>query len=157
MKPPHTSHRIFSRFLCGFRLSPRCEWDLPYFAVLHSVKLLVSYRSFGTAHLSHLQGSTLEDWTCRLSRNVGGDNHYTLRKIPEERRSRVSYNSQSAIVTPNVSTSFRFAILLGRIEWSRSLPVHLKTGSSYSSWNVLSCFEHELVGKVMETGNSEST
>ena len=45
------------------------------------------YRRFGTTYRTHLQGSTFEDGSHRLSGNIGKETyHSALRKVTEERR-----------------------------------------------------------------------
>ena len=75
-------------------------------------------RRFGTTCRSYLQGSrvyfvTLEDMTDTLFRNVGKKLHYTLRNIPEERRSsyslltkRMCYYQKDIHIIPVVKTVF---------------------------------------------------
>jgi hypothetical protein len=64
--------------------------------------MVVPCRRFGTNYRSHLQGY----WTDRLSRNVRTNYHYTLRKIPEERRALSSHDLRLKSTTVVCSTLY---------------------------------------------------
>ena len=66
------------------RLSPLCGWDLRSYAMPHSTKFAIPYRRFGTTYRSP---SPLKMGPIGCPETSVRDHHYTMRNIPEDRKS----------------------------------------------------------------------